>query len=262
MTDVSHQRGTTDFVKRFWVDDETLSKHERLKRAFLAAINEGYWQPGARLPSESELAAVAPCSLGTVQKALRDLVGEGLIERRRGSGTVVAQLDGPIEEPWHMRFFDDSSGNENRYLTIFNHVLRREVTDQEGPWSEHIGQNGQAVVRIDRCFIISDRFRAHARFYAIAEQFPELVEVPIRILDSTNFKLFIARRYRMPVRKVHQMLRFERATPEIAETTGTNPSELIPVLSFIAYALNLSGHSRWRRYWLAFKPLSSTGENC
>lgn len=238
MTDASIQAGTTEFVRRFWIDDETVSKRERLKRAVIAAISEGYWQPGARLPSESELTAVIPCSLGTVQKALRDLVNDGLIERRRGSGTIVAQLDGPIKEPWHMRFFDESGGKDGGYLSVFNHVLRREVTQQHGPWSAHLGQNDEAVVRIDRCFVISDRLNVHAIFYALAAQFPELVEIPVRMLDSTNFKLFIARRYRVPVRKVRQTLRFERASPEIADTTGTNRSELVPVLSVVAYTVN------------------------
>ncbi len=238
MTDAYTQGGTMEFVRRFWIEDETVSKHERLKRAFMAAIREGYWQPGARLPSESELTAVIPCSLGTVQKALRDLVSEGLIERRRGSGTIVAKLDGPIEEPWHMRFFDDSGGEDGGYVSVFNHVMRREVTHEHGPWSAHLAQKDKAVVRIERRFVISDRFNVHAIFYALAEQFPELVEMPVRMLDSTNFKLFIARRYRIPVRKVHQTLRFEHPTPEIAKTTGADPSELLPVLGFVAYAMD------------------------
>jgi len=238
MADSNTAERGEEFVRRFWIEDTALPKHERLKRAFFAAINEGFWQPGARLPSESELAAVTPCSLGTVQKALRDLAADGLIERRRGSGTVVARLDGPIEEPWHMRFFADASEQASGYLTIYNHVLHREVTSRRGHWSAHIGQEDNAVVRIDRCFVIDNRFQVHAVFYALANRFPELVEMPERMLDSTNFKLFIARRHQMPVRKVHQMLRFESPTPEVARTTGANPSQMMPVLTVVAYAVN------------------------
>lgn len=237
MTNLSTDAPDEEFVRRFWIDDNSVPKHERLKRAIVAAISDGFWQPGARLPSESALAATTPCSLGTVQKALRDLAADGLIERRRGSGTVVARLGGPIEEPWHMRFFDDASSGDGAYLSVFNHVLRREVTARRGHWSAHLRQDGKPVVKIDRCFVIDSRFQVHAVFYALADCFPELIEMPERMLDSTNFKLFIARRYRVPVRKVRQSLRFERPSREVAETTATDPDHPMPVLGVAAYAL-------------------------
>ncbi len=237
MTDVSAAAPNEAFVRRFWIDDNSVPKHERLKRAIVAAISDGFWQPGARLPSESALTAATPCSLGTVQKALRDLAADGLIERRRGSGTVVARLAGSMEEPWHMRFLDDASGADGAYLTVFNRVLRREVTARRGHWSAHLGQDAKAVVTIERCFEIDNRFQVHAAFYALADRFPELVQTPERMLDGTNFKLLIGRRYRIPVRKVRQSLRFEHPSPAVAQTTGADPAHPLPVLGVAAYAL-------------------------
>jgi DNA-binding LacI/PurR family transcriptional regulator len=47
-------------------------------------------QPGARLPTEVELARQYDCSVWTVRGALNLLADEGLVQRRQGSGTYVS----------------------------------------------------------------------------------------------------------------------------------------------------------------------------
>ncbi|MDX2259148.1 MAG: GntR family transcriptional regulator [Hyphomicrobiaceae bacterium] len=56
-------------------------------------ISSGVWKPGALLPSEQELAAELSVSIGTVRKALAELEGRHLIERRQGRGTFVVDQD-------------------------------------------------------------------------------------------------------------------------------------------------------------------------
>lgn len=62
----------------------------RLARALAAGVDRGVLVPGARLPSERALAAATWSSRGTAVAAYDLLVGDGVIERRRGSGTFVA----------------------------------------------------------------------------------------------------------------------------------------------------------------------------
>jgi DNA-binding LacI/PurR family transcriptional regulator len=56
-------------------------------------LNE--WTPGTRLPTEAELFKELGVSSTTVVRALNDLVREGVIHRRRGSGTYVADWRNP-----------------------------------------------------------------------------------------------------------------------------------------------------------------------
>lgn len=65
---------------------------EEIKASIRRRIAEGGWQPGMRLPSERELVQQFGCARMTVHHALRELEDEGLIERRQGSGSYVAQL--------------------------------------------------------------------------------------------------------------------------------------------------------------------------
>jgi GntR family transcriptional regulator, histidine utilization repressor len=63
-----------------------------VKASLRERIARGGWQPGVRLPSERELVQEFGCARMTVHRALRELEEEGLIERRQGSGSFVAEL--------------------------------------------------------------------------------------------------------------------------------------------------------------------------
>src|SRR6476661_4019305 len=54
-----------------------------------AAIGEGRFPPGSRLPNEVELAAQLAFSRPTMRRAMDYLVDRGLIVRQRGVGTRV-----------------------------------------------------------------------------------------------------------------------------------------------------------------------------
>jgi GntR family transcriptional regulator / MocR family aminotransferase len=65
--------------------------HQRLYRALRSAIVEGRIAPGARLPSTRELARDLGLSRNVAAMAFGQLVDEGYVEAKRGSGTVVAR---------------------------------------------------------------------------------------------------------------------------------------------------------------------------
>jgi DNA-binding FadR family transcriptional regulator len=57
------------------------------------AIANGLWQPGDKLPSQSELAGTYGCHTDTARSAMRILATEGLVETRPRDGTVVTGDD-------------------------------------------------------------------------------------------------------------------------------------------------------------------------
>src|SRR5689334_11474498 len=79
---------------------------EEIKTSMRRRIAEGGWQPGMRLPSERELVHEFGCARMTVHRALRELEEEGLIERRQGSGSYVAELH-PISNLLQVRDIHD-----------------------------------------------------------------------------------------------------------------------------------------------------------
>jgi DNA-binding GntR family transcriptional regulator len=59
-------------------------------------IGDGEWEPGARIPPEVDLGEEYGVSRVTVRQALAELDKDGLVDRRRGSGTYVCESQQPL----------------------------------------------------------------------------------------------------------------------------------------------------------------------
>ena len=70
---------------------KTVPAYQRIKNAILANIHCGKWQAGAAISTEMALAQEFGVSRMTVNRALKELSEERVLERRQGSGTFVAQ---------------------------------------------------------------------------------------------------------------------------------------------------------------------------
>jgi GntR family histidine utilization transcriptional repressor len=66
--------------------------YARVKEFLKSGLAALRWRPGELMPSEAELVAEFGVSRMTVNRALRELQSEGLIERVQGVGTFAAQL--------------------------------------------------------------------------------------------------------------------------------------------------------------------------
>jgi GntR family transcriptional regulator, histidine utilization repressor len=66
--------------------------YTRVKQHLKAGLASGRWPPGALMPSEAVLVAQFGVSRMTVNRALRELQAEGLVQRTQGVGTFAAPL--------------------------------------------------------------------------------------------------------------------------------------------------------------------------
>jgi GntR family transcriptional regulator len=76
--------------------DEGTPLYLQLARSLREHINSGGIDPGSALPSERDLSEMAGLSRVTVRKGIEQLIEEGVLIRRQGSGTFVARR---IEAP-------------------------------------------------------------------------------------------------------------------------------------------------------------------
>lgn len=101
--------------------------YETVKTSIQQRIADGGWEPGVRLPSERELVQEFGCARMTVHRALRELEAEGLIERRQGSGSYVAELH-PISNLLQVRdIHDEIAERGHLHTTRVCSVLREKA---------------------------------------------------------------------------------------------------------------------------------------
>ncbi len=65
-------------------------QYERIKRFIQDGIDAGDWESGTRIPSENQLAEQFSLSRMTVNRAIKELEADGVVERVQGKGTFVA----------------------------------------------------------------------------------------------------------------------------------------------------------------------------
>jgi DNA-binding GntR family transcriptional regulator len=195
-----------------------LPKYARLRETLFSAINAGHWKPGDKLPTESELTRLTPYSLGTVQRALRALVDEGLVTRTQGAGTFVTEGRPPIDAPLHLRFL--GAEGEPRFLPLFPKMLSRERIAERGPWTDWLTQKNADIVRIDRTLSVNGEFTVYSRFYFNALSFPEITGKPLASLEGVNLKQLLGSAFNMPITNVEQRISTVKFGPEICKAIG------------------------------------------
>ena len=67
--------------------------YRQVKRQLINDIQSGSAAPGAALPNEKDLAQRFQVSVGTVRRAVDELVAEHVLLRQQGRGTFVGKLD-------------------------------------------------------------------------------------------------------------------------------------------------------------------------
>ena len=75
--------------------DVSLPMYQRIKQTIQYKIRRGEWPPGAKIPSENQLAADLMVSRMTINRPFRELTAEGVLKRVQGVGTFVAE---PVQQ--------------------------------------------------------------------------------------------------------------------------------------------------------------------
>lgn len=105
--------------------DERLPLYARLRDQLASRIANGEWTPGDMIPSENHLADEYGVAVATMRMALKQLVDEGLLERRRGTGTFIKQpaFRADLFRFFHVHDAEDANGPvipESRILSCLD----------------------------------------------------------------------------------------------------------------------------------------------
>jgi GntR family transcriptional regulator len=72
--------------------DHRLPRYQLVRDDLAARIAHHEWRAGDAIPSEAELSRAYSIAIGTVRKAIDQLVAEGVLDRQQGRGTFVRKV--------------------------------------------------------------------------------------------------------------------------------------------------------------------------
>lgn len=209
--------------------------YRQVKRALIRLIEHGRYAPADCLPSESSIAASLRVSIGTLRKAVDELVQENVLIRRQGKGTFVAMH------------------NNDRFLFQFFHVEKRpldESHEREYPSVECVAfdkaraneeeaaalgmRPGDPILRIGNRLRLGGRPVVHDRLAVSAQTFKGLTEKRFVERESTVYHLY-QREYGITVLRAQERARATCASRETSRVLGILPG--LPVLEVHRVAL-------------------------
>ncbi|MEX3009836.1 GntR family transcriptional regulator [Hoeflea sp. TYP-13] len=190
----------------------------KLRNRVEQAISDGLLNDGDALPSERDIADLADVSRVTVRKAVQDLVKDGILTQRHGSGTFVSKPVARVEQPLSRltSFTEDMSRRgwnaRSEWLTrgVFVPSPEEMVTLGLAP--------GDEVVRIDRLRIADEMPLAIERASISTQMLPSADEVETSLyaaLDVYGFR---------PVRAL-QRISATNLRAEDAQLLGLEPGD-------------------------------------
>lgn len=215
------------------VGDAAIPRYEFVKRHVSEAILLGHWTPGTVLPSETALARMFGVAVGTARRALSDLTAEGLLTRRRKTGTVVTG-----RSPHHsLRLFFQYfrlHGLDGALVRSRAKVLSVEIApaNEEEAGQLQIGPRAD-VVRIHRVRSLDGRPIMHDRMVLQAARLPGF---PVRPADVPELiYLHLLERYGIRISTVREQLTADLADSEDQRLLRLKRPAAVLTIDEIAY---------------------------
>lgn len=112
-------------------------KHVQLADLLREKIYSKQWAVSSRIPSEHDLMSLFGVSRGTVRRAIKSLVDEGLLVQRHGRGTFVAKPE--ITHPAGMRPLSFAESLKQQGKDYVTHVIERRVTKAPADVARELG---------------------------------------------------------------------------------------------------------------------------
>ena len=208
--------------------------YREVKRQLMDALSTGEWKPGDAIPAERRLAERYGISIGTVRRAIDELVAENMLIRQQGRGTFVA------------------SHNRDRLLFYFFHVVAQNGAKEypvvrllgfarakaDKPVSEALEISvGDPVFRIRNLLTLSAEPVIVDDITISAARFPGMTERAVRDRSSTVYNLY-QDAFGISVVRTVERLRATSVDDEIAPLLHVAPGA--PLLQIRRVALTYS----------------------
>ncbi len=220
---------------------EDISLHARgplykeVKRRLADSIGAGLWKPGAAIPTEPRLADHFGVSIGTLRKAIDELVAENVLLRQQGRGTFVASHRG---EAMRFLFFNliGRDGSRRWPDEVRLESFSRERADERVALALAIAPRSP-VLAYRNTLWLDARAVAVDDIRVPAASFPGLTRARLAQRDNTIYHLY-EYGFGISVTRIEETLAASPAPPDVAALLGVPKAAPLLEVHRIAYTVN------------------------
>lgn len=206
--------------------------YQQISHHLKQLVTSGNLEPGEAMPSESELHKLYGTSRLTIRRAMDDLVREGLLDRRHGVGTFVANSTTAQIVPSELSF----TRNMVRLgRTPSSRVERFGVVDATPEVAHQLKTEPSApVYELVRVRLVDGEPLMLETTYLSHQQFPDLAHAD---LGTESLYSFLSQRYQVDIVALEQAMEPTLLTAREATLLATSehsPAILSEIVGFTA----------------------------
>ena len=213
---------------------KSLTAYEEVKQKITEDLVRGRYPMGQALPAEKDLSKELDVSIGTLRKAVDELVAEGIVVRRQGRGTYVAEHD------------------LKRLLYYFFHVVKHDVDKKANPRVELVSLNtavatkeeasklnikeGAPVWRLVNCLYLEERCVMIDQITLDKKRFKNLNRAEFINREGSIYQLY-QMKYGQTVVRSSERLRASLVSKQHAEWLDIKPNSPVLVIRRVALGI-------------------------
>lgn len=187
--------------------------YQKIQATIMKRIDSGQLKPGDAVDSERELAKIHQVSLMTARHALTALEREGMVQRRRGSGTFVAPPRVHFNKL--MSYTEQMSG---RSLAVSSKLLSLGLIDTQQEIAARLALPATSrLIKIERLRMGANEPFAIETCYLSAEDFGGLTQAP---LDRVSLFSILEHDYGLEIAHADEEIDATTADPHTAKLLG------------------------------------------
>jgi GntR family transcriptional regulator len=218
----------------------------RLQELVREEIETGKLQPGSMIPTERQLVESYGVSIGTVKKAILNLVNQGYLYRIQGKGTFITGTTLRRESLRYYRLLESFDGIESN-LTV--KPLQLSKVSSFHPATRLLGiRANQSLFELKRIFLLEGSPIVFSVSYLPQNLFRKLDEYPSDEFEKKPLYATVEEKYGLPTISNRELISAAFPSSEAAEALGIQNDVPVLYLEMLAFTYRKKPYEYRRAY--------------
>jgi GntR family transcriptional regulator len=232
-------------------EDDPIPVYFKLQMMLQEEIENGRWAPGQNIPPERVLAESHRLSVGTVKKAILNLVNKGYLYRIQGKGTFVA---GMTLQPESLRYYRFLENFDDQEVELKIKLLDLKVTGGIEPVNHFLRlRMNQNLFEVTRLFYYDEQPMVYCISYLPHKMFEDLANLPQHKFEKIPLYIALEEIYGLPTISNKELVSAIPADGTTAKRLKIKKGSPVLLIEMLSYTYKQTPYEYRKSYCLTDK---------